>query len=80
MDSRYHSISKALDGTCEWLFQRSEYNIWRDEENTKQQNGLLWIKGKPRAGKSSLMKTILNNILTQDTAKKPIILKFLLQH
>lgn len=67
---------KALDGTCEWFFQSSEYKLWRDNENATKENGFLWIKGKPGAGKSTLMKMILDNVRTHDVGKKPVITRF----
>lgn len=76
MDSRYHSISRALDGTCEWLLQRPEYNHWRDKKSAMKQNGFLWIKGKPGAGKSTMMKMIVNDVLDQVSNEKPIIIRF----
>ncbi|KAL3712317.1 hypothetical protein TMatcc_001016 [Talaromyces marneffei ATCC 18224] len=51
MYSRYYSItSTSKNDTCCWLFNCEEYQHWRDD------GGLLWIKGKPVSGKSTLMR------------------------
>jgi len=56
MDTRLATISTAHADTCQWLFARKEYTSWRDPEALRQHHGLFWIKGKPGAGKSTLMK------------------------
>lgn len=38
------------------LFAREEYTSWRDPEALHRHYGFFWIKGKPGAGKSTLMK------------------------
>jgi AAA ATPase domain len=56
MDNRHNNIAIALDETCNWLFETKEYQNWINRVNIKDHKGLLWIKGKPGAGKSTLMK------------------------
>ncbi|PIA99837.1 Ankyrin-3 [Cercospora beticola] len=52
-------IDPAADQTCEWILQHAKYLDWN------RQGGLLWIKGRPGTGKSTLMeylrKTDLQN-------------------
>ena len=66
MELRLQNICSSLDQTCEWLFGRHEYDSWINAESSSEKQaevpGLLWIKGKPGAGKSTLMKTILKVI------------------
>ncbi|KAH7308494.1 ankyrin repeat-containing protein [Stachybotrys elegans] len=51
MDGRQANIDYAADGTCKWLLEHEILIEW-----TRQDRGLLWIKGKPGSGKSTLMK------------------------
>ena len=54
MDLRVNNIANVTDGTCEWLVTNLSYLEW-----LQARSGLLWIKGKPGAGKSTLMKYAL---------------------
>lgn len=54
MDLRVNNIANVTDGTCEWLVTHLSYLEW-----LQARSGLLWIKGKPGAGKSTLMKYAL---------------------
>ncbi|KAF3149336.1 hypothetical protein TWF594_011380 [Orbilia oligospora] len=56
MDFRLNSIALAHETTCNWFFETEEFLQWRNRENAETFNGVLWIKGKPGAGKSTLMK------------------------
>lgn len=53
MGHRVHDIEKAADNTCEWLRGHTSYRTW-----LRDPSALLWIKGKPGSGKSTLMKHI----------------------
>ena len=55
MNSRGSEIEPAAQGTREWLLRHPNYISW-----ISQPPGLLWIKGKPGAGKSTLMKFTLD--------------------
>jgi ankyrin repeat protein len=57
MDDRLATIATAQLDTCQWLFQRKEYRAWQDPDATATNCGFLWLKGKPGAGKSTLMKS-----------------------
>jgi ankyrin repeat protein len=65
MDNRQANIRKAYATTCRWIFQKPEYNNWRNAELLAEHNGFFWIKSKPGAGKSTLMK-----FLVQSAAKR----------
>ena len=60
MDVRYAAIKPACTETCEWIVEQQEYKEWLDAGKLPTHNGLLWIKGKPGAGKSTIMKYILD--------------------
>ncbi len=49
-----NDISDPVDKTCEWLSKLPKYLEWFN-----RQHGLLWIKGKPGAGKSTLVRHVL---------------------
>lgn len=44
------NIDQPHGNTCSWIFHLDSYKEWEDGSR-----GLLWIKGKPGAGKSTLM-------------------------
>jgi ankyrin repeat protein len=48
-------------GTCDWFFETEEFCDWRDRADLPANNGVLWLKGKPGAGKSTLMKHVFNH-------------------
>jgi hypothetical protein len=56
MHNRFLDIAHTTPGTCEWIFDHKVFEEWVTTER-----GLLWFNGKPGAGKSTLMKYILNN-------------------
>jgi hypothetical protein len=56
MDMRRATIKLAHGNTCRWFFDSPEYNAWRDDSLLEQHHGFLWMRGKPGAGKSTLMK------------------------
>jgi ankyrin repeat protein len=55
---RFSTINLAHAKTCHWLLEREEYKAWRNIAEVSKHNGFLWIKGKPGAGKSTLMKWV----------------------
>ena len=59
IDSRRHNIAFAHQNTCDWLFKTAQFQRWQDRDDLESYNGVLWIKGKPGAGKSTLMKHAL---------------------
>lgn len=58
MGVRQAIIERAESGTCNWILQDSVYKAWANCERLGESHGLLWIKGKPGSGKSTLMKHI----------------------
>ena len=50
MDYRQQEVDQAHQGTCDWILNHACYQEWITSER-----GLLWIKGKPGSGKSTLM-------------------------
>jgi hypothetical protein len=70
MESRRYTISRAHMNTCKWLFDKQEYLNWRDVAHMPRHCGFFWIKSKPGAGKSTLMKFMIKSArkrMAQDT-------------
>jgi ankyrin repeat protein len=59
IDARLLNIKKAHDRTCMWLLEQSEYQDWLDPDKIQKHHGFLWVKGKPGAGKSTMVKYAL---------------------
>lgn len=71
MNSRKNDISEPANETCTWLSKHPTYRKWLD-----QQQGLLWIKGKPGAGKSTIMRYAFASIEKQAKHNKLIVASF----
>ncbi|CAH0053553.1 unnamed protein product [Clonostachys solani] len=76
IDDRYHAIDAAHPGTCEWLFETPSFQRWWHRDEIELNNGVLWIKGKPGAGKSTLMKHILHWCENPDHLKPKLIIRY----
>ena len=63
MNEREYNMGNATNDTCTWLSQNPVYQQW-----FKKQHGLLWIKGHPGVGKSTLMKHIIRHEQKKDTS------------
>ena len=53
---RRNDIADPAPATCVWLLNHTRYHEWLD-----QGHGLLWIKGKPGSGKSTVLKHVFEN-------------------
>ncbi|KAK1589671.1 Pfs, NACHT and ankyrin domain protein [Colletotrichum navitas] len=58
IDSRKVDIRAAHAKTCQWFLSHPDYLAWLDPSRMKEHRGFLWIRGKPGAGKSTIMKFI----------------------
>lgn len=59
MDNRFHDIALACVHTCDWVSQSTQFRKWIERQDLRNHNGILWIKGKPGAGKSTMIKHAL---------------------
>ncbi|KGO49094.1 NACHT nucleoside triphosphatase [Penicillium expansum] len=57
MLSRREGIQRRHGNTCQWILGLEEYKSWMDRSQA-----LLWIKGKPGAGKSTLMEFLYSEL------------------
>ena len=56
---RQAAIDRAAEDTCGWILDHYRYQAWSARQNLETSHGLLWIKGKPGSGKSTLMKFLI---------------------
>ncbi|SMQ49669.1 unnamed protein product [Zymoseptoria tritici ST99CH_1A5] len=56
MNSRLENIRDAQRKTCEWLLGHSSFTAWTQAHTQSDRQFLLWLSGKPGAGKSTLIK------------------------
>ncbi|KEZ41456.1 Uncharacterized protein SAPIO_CDS7594 [Scedosporium apiospermum] len=61
IDARHRSIKRAHAKTCKWFIKQPKYSDWLDVDKFPDHRGFLWVKGKPGAGKSTLMKYALSH-------------------
>ncbi|KAF2221925.1 hypothetical protein BDZ85DRAFT_283061 [Elsinoe ampelina] len=61
LGTREASVRHALKETCEWVVSRNEVTKWLEPDENERQK-LLWIKGKPGTGKSTIIKFMCNRI------------------
>jgi ABC-type lipoprotein export system ATPase subunit len=65
-----------METTCTWLHNNDSYRAWLQRENVEDHRGLLWIKGKPGSGKSTIMKAAVDKFLAQPGTSRPLIASF----
>ncbi|ENH66796.1 hypothetical protein FOC1_g10007452 [Fusarium oxysporum f. sp. cubense race 1] len=58
IDARKSTIKAAHSKTCRWFLQHPDYISWVSSQQMPHHHGFMWIKGKPGAGKSTIMKFI----------------------
>ncbi|KAI4952726.1 hypothetical protein J4E91_003198 [Alternaria rosae] len=74
LGARKRIIKRAHRKTCKWLLGDARYAQWLRATDQSEHHGLLWIKGKPGAGKSTLMKFAVDT--AHETMKQAVILSF----
>ncbi|KAI0815408.1 prion-inhibition and propagation-domain-containing protein [Xylaria sp. FL0064] len=60
------SVRRRLDGTCDWILNRSEFLQWQllPSNNAK----LLWVHGPPGYGKTILCARIIQHLIANSSA------------
>ncbi|RDW94780.1 hypothetical protein BP5796_00543 [Coleophoma crateriformis] len=61
MRYRQDEVQDARADSCSWILEHTAYKSWVDDPH-----GLLWVKGKPGSGKSTLMKRIYKEATPAD--------------
>ncbi|KAF3014249.1 hypothetical protein E8E14_010237 [Neopestalotiopsis sp. 37M] len=77
IDTRHDSIKRAHAKTCRWFPETDVYKKWEGTD-LSDVNNFLWIKGKPGAGKSTLMKFLHSQIhaRTRRKNKNELLISF----
>jgi hypothetical protein len=73
MSYRRQETKRAHANTCGWITRHPSYTDWLMEGS-----GILWIKGIPGSGKSTLMKYLLGHLEKQPLYQESIQLSFFL--
>ncbi|CEI62578.1 hypothetical protein FVEN_g5114 [Fusarium venenatum] len=66
IDSRKITIKTAYSKTCQWFLKHPDFLSWTNPEEISKHHGFLWIKGKPGAGKSTIMKFLYSRAKKKD--------------
>lgn len=64
MTQRRKSANRASPGTCSWIQSHELYEKWLE-----LQCGLLWIKGNPGSGKSTIMAFLFEEMIKASEQK-----------
>ena len=73
MNYRRQDTQRAHVKTCGWITRHRSYTTWLEDGS-----GILWIKGKPGSGKSTLMEFLLRDFEKQALYQESIQLSFFL--
>ncbi|ETS75018.1 hypothetical protein PFICI_13502 [Pestalotiopsis fici W106-1] len=78
IDARQLSIKKAHSKTCQWFLKTALYRKWESRDLGSHDSRFLWIKGKPGAGKSTLMRFLLehNRSLARRSSRTEVLISF----
>jgi energy-coupling factor transporter ATP-binding protein EcfA2 len=70
MTSRQQTIHEPQIDTCHWFLDSNVFKRWYSRANVEVDVGLLWVKGKPGSGKSTLIKHAAH--WTERTEQNPV--------
>ncbi|KAF5027130.1 hypothetical protein F66182_756 [Fusarium sp. NRRL 66182] len=76
IDSRKTTIKAAHSKTCQWFLKHPDYLAWTNPQQIAQHHGFLWIRGKPGAGKSTIMKFIYLKAKRKDIKSRTLTASF----
>lgn len=78
MDRRMMELGqkKKAGGTCEWLFETSEFASWMAQDLSAKRYPLLILEGKAGSGKSMVMHRLVEHAQIQDAERKDIQLSY----
>ncbi|KAM7202678.1 hypothetical protein V8F33_002604 [Rhypophila sp. PSN 637] len=74
MNRRHRSLEaeKPAPQTCNWLFEQQEYHEWLMNSYQESRCGIIWLRGKPGAGKSTLMYEAVRRAAAEQDGKNDI--------
>ncbi|KAL6811155.1 hypothetical protein GGI42DRAFT_339932 [Trichoderma sp. SZMC 28013] len=74
IQSNMSNIEAAYGETCNWFLDHPTYLEWLEAEKLAQHYGILWLSGKPGAGKSTIMKFVYARLKeTEDNTKSTTV-------
>lgn len=76
IDSRKTTIKTAYSKTCKWFLKHPDYLMWTNPQAISKHHGFLWIRGKPGAGKSTIMKFLYLEAKRQDCNLRSVTASF----
>ncbi|KAF4950551.1 hypothetical protein FGADI_8110 [Fusarium gaditjirri] len=76
IDVRKSIIKAAHSKTCRWFLKHPDYLSWMDPQQISDHHGFLWIRGKPGAGKSTIMKFIYLESKKKDRKNQSLTASF----
>lgn len=56
---RQNVIRAPLTNTCQWIFDHETYLSWARRQDIEISRSMMWIKGVPGSGKSTIVKEIV---------------------
>lgn len=65
MGFRLDTVNPAHADSCRWVLDTEGFKRWRDPKLRDSHHGFFWIKGKPGAGKSTIMKYLYEYVQSQ---------------
>jgi len=68
MNDRKHSVERPAAQTCGWLWEQPVHQDWLHNRHQDNHAGLLWLKGKPGAGKSTLIRELFRRVEAEQEA------------
>lgn len=74
--ARRSRIRAATPRTCEWLLTHPTYVSWLDPAQLEDHHGLLWIKGNPGVGKSTIVKFADETACQRDSSDDQVVISF----
>jgi ankyrin repeat protein len=66
MSFRQSAINPAYAETSRWVIKTPEFQRWRDAALLTSDRNIFWLKGKPGAGKSTIMRILLGHLQEED--------------
>ncbi|KAF5665085.1 ankyrin protein 3 [Fusarium heterosporum] len=76
IDARRINIKAAHSKTCRWFLESPDYLSWVNPQRMPDHHGFLWIRGKPGAGKSTIMKFIYLRAKAKDVKEQSLTASF----
>ncbi|KAH8899091.1 hypothetical protein GQ53DRAFT_878427, partial [Thozetella sp. PMI_491] len=74
MNKRRQTLELPARETCGWLFETQSFQDWSRGQRRDTHRGMLWLKGKPGSGKSTLMGEAFRRASEDQTRRQDFLL------